>query len=200
MARQAVAIDTSFAAGWSLLAAEMRDAEMPRARLRVDQGRMHDAASIAAVGHRRFPDNTTMAVFAIEVLYHLGQRASFEHAVDSVRLSRDDRIVDWGQVMGGAVALLHGRAGDWRRLTAEYGRQLARQGVVHPALADSAQLINVEAQLYGPSAALAERLDHALTPVARRAGGRPRVFRGGRHVGRGGPSGPCACFSRRLPR
>ena len=131
-------------------------------RFLVDQGKIAEAAMLAADSRRRFPNNTTAAVFEIQVRYHQGRMANYEKAVDSIRNSGDDRIVDWGQSMGAAVALSHGRLNEWRRLSTEYAAQLARQGAAQPALVDSVEGLRTEIILRGPSPMLAARLDASL--------------------------------------
>ena len=129
---------------------------------RVNLGRRDDAARMADDAHLRFPDNPTVTVFGIQVMYHQGKLADYERRVDSVRTANDRRSVDWGLCMSANNAQLHGRIAEWRQLARDCRAALADQGAASPALLDVANAVTNELWLRGPSHALVAQLDASV--------------------------------------
>jgi len=126
------------------------------------QRKFAEARRMLATARQKFGVNRGVYLSTFILHYNEGALDSARMTADSMRSSHDPAIAIPGQQLSAALALVHGRLGDARRLIVMAQRNRATQGAQRQPLQDSLDGLRVDAWYAGQSPDIARRLDRLL--------------------------------------
>ena len=130
--------------------------------VQIDQGKLKQAEAALAEARRRVPGNTTIRLRVPLLLNAEGKLDAAERDLDTLGADWDAggrADLDWYK---SAFAMLRGRVAEAVRLRRQSSIALAGQGAPIPPVADSLDVLWVDAWFHGPSPAIVERIDKTL--------------------------------------
>ena len=133
------------------------------------EGRLDDADSVTAAGRRRLPPGAWLGQNAIMSLTLRRRFDDAQKLVDSARGTRNASDQSWALGRSAELALLRGRAGEWRRYRAQRFAVDSSSGLRPSPVVDAAGAMGVAAVVLGSATAEVAKVEAALAGSPLRA-------------------------------
>ena len=130
----------------------------------IDENKSAALDSMLALEAKRIPNSSTYAGHLVEIRYDAGDYDGAQHLVDSLHAAASSTLDTRASVSYTAfeLAALHGRLAEAERRYRQFQVEAGQEGGAPPPIADSAQLVALEAWLRPQPNHAAARLDAAL--------------------------------------